>query len=268
MRSRLTNLSEQVAAARDSHSEVILQNSAARLGDVLDLSRQVRAVLDRVPVENAAAREVARDIHDLLSRLHGLGAELQAAITEVGRQFLELTAGLTVEQIVRALMTTDAEELAEAGRSALLPVLAPPPLLTTPALAWAAERQFSRVREAPAKVEWREPEEAPRRADAPDVAPEIAALLRDLLAIQEAGRPAPLEEVVVREEAGVSFLRASLLALVGRGGTGEGVAGRLGALALRVDPEGDGWPEELGPGPLSRLTPGEVAPDAVRGGER
>ena len=52
-----------------------------------------------------------------------------------------LPADITPEQIVRALLARNAEELAAAGRAALVPVLPAPPLLTTEALARAAETQ-------------------------------------------------------------------------------------------------------------------------------
>jgi len=266
LRSRLVSLREKIEADRASHSEVVLRRSAKRLGDALDLSRQVRTVLDRVPVENGAARDIVRDIHDLLSRLHGMSANLQAAITEVGRQFLRLTAGMTVEQIVGSLMKMSAAELSEAGRGALLPSLVPPPLLTTAAVAWAAERQFSREREEVVAVIWEEPEEAPRSARAAEVPPEAARFLADLAAIEGRGRPAPLVDVIPGSTAGESFLRASLLAIVGGDGDGEGVAGRLGALRLSVTTEGDGWPEEIEAGPVRRLTPGRVMPDGGNAG--
>jgi len=265
MRSRLVALRERIVSDRASHSEVVLRRSAKRLGEALDLSRQVRAVLDRVPVTSPAARETVRDIHDLLSRLHGMGAELQAAITEVGRQFLRLTSGMTVEQIVGSLMKMSDDELAAAGRGALLSSFRPPPLLTTVAVAWAAERQFAREREEPVPVVWEEPDEAPRRAEAATVPPEATRLLADLSGIARSREPVPLADVISRNDAGESFLRASLLPLVGEDGEGEGVAGRLGALALRVEVEGDGWPEPVATGPVRRVTPGRVTPD---GGSR
>ncbi len=261
MRSRLVALREQMYRARESHSEVVLRLSVDRLAETLDLSRQVRAVLERIPVENAASRAVARDIHDLLSLLHGMSADLQSAIAEVGRQFLRLTAGLTVEQIVRALMETEKKELARVGRESLLPVVPPPPLLTTEVLAAAAEQQFLREREEAEPVVWEEPPEAPRRAEASEILPEVAAFLSDLAGIEEEGRTVPLAEMVPHGDEGESFLRASLLPLVGRGTGGEGIAGRLGALALVVDGEGDGWPEPIGEGPLRRLTPGRIGPE-------
>lgn len=57
-----------------------------------------------------------------------------------------------------------------------------------------------------------------------------------------------------------SFLRASLLPLVGDRRAGEGVAGHLGSLPLDVVPEGDGSPEVLADAPLAALTPGLLTP--------
>jgi hypothetical protein len=273
MRSRLVALREEIDAAMASHSEVVLRRTADKLGEALALSGRIRAVLDAVRLDQVAARRVAREIHELLSRLHGAGAELHAAITEVGRQYLRLTAGLTVEQIVRALMAKRLEELAEVGRAALLPALAPPPLLTTEAVAHAAEIQALRDRPGAPAVVWEEPAEAPRAADVLEAPPEVARLLADLSAIARGTEPVPLARVVpakgdgsLPDRLGESFLRASLLSLAGARWAGEGIAGQLGALALEIEVDGDGWPEALPPGepgeisPLARLTPGAVRP--------
>jgi DNA-binding transcriptional ArsR family regulator len=66
------------------------------------------------------------------------GVLRRAAFPEAGPVPL-LPAGITPEQIVRALLTRDLEELAAAGREALVPVLPAPPLLSTGAVARAAE---------------------------------------------------------------------------------------------------------------------------------
>jgi hypothetical protein len=268
MRSRLVALREEIDAAMASHSEVVLRRTAEKLGEALALSGRIRAVLDAVRLDQVAARRVAREIHEMLSRLHGAGSELHAAITEVGRQYLRLTAGLTVEQIVRALMAKSLEELADVGRAALLPALAPPPLLTTEAVAHAAEIQALRDRPAATAVAWGEPDEAPRATDVLEAPPEVERLLADLAAVARGTEPVPLSGVVPAgggddvDGPGEPFLRASLLSLVGAHWAGEGIAGRLAALSLAIDVEGDGWPESLPPetAPLTRLTPGSVRP--------
>src|SRR5437879_11995548 len=90
--------------ARNSHSEVILCGASARLSAALDVSERIREVLARVPLEMMEARRVAQDVHELLSRLHGVGSDLHAAITEVGRQYLALVAGLPTSAIDNPLM--------------------------------------------------------------------------------------------------------------------------------------------------------------------
>lgn len=260
MRSRLVRLREEIAAARASHSEVVMRRAAGKLREALDLSGRIRAMLDAVPLERAASRRVAREVHDLLSRLHGESSDLHAAITEVGRQYLQLTAGLTTEQIVGALMRKRREELAAVGREALLPVVRPPALLTTEAVAQAAELQALRGHQAPEPVEWREPPEAPRTSEMVDVPAEVRALLADLGAIAAGGVAVPLSRLVPRGDAGESFLRASLLALAGDRRAGEGIAGQLGSIPVDAEVAGDGWPEALDGAPLARLTPGVVRP--------
>jgi hypothetical protein len=260
MRSRLSGLRHEIDEALASHSEVVLRRTAAKLQEVLRLSERIRAVLDAVRLDQVAARRVAREIHDLLSRLHGASSTLHAAVTEVGRQYLRLTAGLTTEQIVRALMAKSLSELAAVGREALLPVLPAPPLLTTDAVAYAALLQALRERAEIEPVSWSEPADAPRAADAVEVPPEVERLLLDLAAAARGGEPVALSRIVPAGDPGESFLRGSLLALVGQRFAGEGIAGRLGSLPLAVLPAGDGWPEELPEGPLTRLTPGKLQP--------
>jgi hypothetical protein len=267
MRSRLTALRAAIDAARASHSEVILRRTAGRISDVMKLSEQIRAVLRRVPVENAPARAVAREVHDLLARLHGSGSELHRDVTEVGRQHLQLTGGVTNEQIVRALMRRSREELAAVGREALLPIARPPPLLTTDVVASAAEQQVHKDRPAPEVIDWSEPPEAPRASGDEGVPGEVAALLDELATIAREGRSVSLSNVVPRGSAAESFLRLSLLALAGVSRAGEGIAGRLGALEIDVQPHGDGWPEPLDGPPLARLTPGQIVPRARKGTE-
>jgi hypothetical protein len=260
MRSRLAALRQEIDDALASHSEVVLRRTAEKLREVLRLSERIRAVLDAVRLDQRPARTVAREIHDLLSRLHGASSTLHAAVTEVGRQYLRLTAGLTPEQIVRALMAKSLDELAAVGRETLLPVLPAPPLLTTDAVAYAAEVQALRERAESEPVVWSEPVEALRASDAVEIPPEVERLLADLAAIAGAGEAVALSRVVPAGDAGESFLRASLLALAGQRWAGEGIAGRLGALPLAVEPAGDGWPEEIASSSLARLTPGAVRP--------
>jgi hypothetical protein len=131
-------------------------------------------------------------------------------------------------------------------------------------VAHAAEVQALRDRPAAAPVVWSEPEEAPRAADSLEPPPEVARLLADLTAIARGTAAVPLARAVPAGDAGESFLRASLLSLVGAQWAGEGIAGQLGALPLAVRVEGDGWPADLAPDlpglPLARLTPGSIAP--------
>jgi hypothetical protein len=266
MRARLNALRADIDAARASHSEVVLRRTTRRIDDALQLSAQIRAALDRVPLDHAAARSVAREIHGLLALLHGSSSELHRDVTEVGRQYLALTGGLTTEQIVRALMSRSREALAGVARNALLPVVTPPPLVTTDVLGSAAEQQALRERPEAEEIAWAEPEPAPRTAQ-DDLAPEdVRALLADLSAIVSTGRAVPLVEAVAHGSRSESFLRLSLLALVGDARAGEGFAGQLGALPLDVNATNDGWPEPVEGRSIATLTPGEIVPRASREG--
>ena len=81
-----------------------------------------------------------------------------------------------------------------------------------------------------------------------------------LTATGEGKSAATFSQLIPCENKTESFLRASLLPLVGGHRAGEGIAGRFSALVLDVHVEGDGWPEELKEGPLDALTPGTVRP--------
>lgn len=263
MRSRLVAQRDELEAARASYSEVVLRKAISKLDAALELSTQIRAVLDRVPLDQRAARTIVRDIHDLLSQLHGNSSELHQAVVELGRQYLRLAAGLTVEQIVSALRRLSVEELGRIGRDALQPVLAAPPLLTTEVVAQAAEGHILRERPSPDPVRWEEPSLAPSVPGGADTPGEVVALLRDLADLAARMTPEALSAVVPREDKGTSFLRASLLALVGQGLSGEGVAGQLGVIPVTVETEQDGWPAELdggGTAGVTAVTPGHVTP--------
>jgi hypothetical protein len=229
------------------------------LQQALGLSERIRVILARVPLELTEARRVAQDIHDLLSRLHGVGSELHAAITEVGRQYLRLVAGLTTTDIIATLMGLQVEELAGVGRSALRPVLPSVPLVVPELLAAAAEGYLAREREAPASIEWTDPPPA-EESDASIALPEeVSRLLDDLDRLVASGIIQDLGEFVPTGSTGESFLRGSLLALLGERIGGEGVAGRLGSLPLELTVKGDGYPVPA-PEPLAALTPGEIGP--------
>lgn len=265
MRSRLVSLRAEIDAARASHSEVVLRRTASRIDDALSLSARIRTILDRIPLDAAAARGTAREVHDLLSQLHGAGSELHRDVVEVGRQYLALSGGLTAEQIVRALMRRSLEQLAGVGRESLLPVLKPPPLLTTEVVASAAVQQALRERPERESVVWEEPPEAPRISGGEDAAGEAVTLLADLARLVKEDRTTLLSEIVPRDTCSESFLRLSLLALAGDTRAGEGFAGRLGALPLEVSADGDGWPEKIDGKPIKGLTPGAVGPRSGAG---
>ena len=72
--------------------------------------------------------EAGRRIHDALRR----------AVLVQGVQN-PIPDGLTLEEIVHALLSRGLEELATAGREALVPILPSPPLLTTKAVVQMAE---------------------------------------------------------------------------------------------------------------------------------
>lgn len=91
-----------------------------------------------------------------------------------------------------------------------------------------------------------------------------AGAARDLSAIVKEGRALPLADAVAHRSRAESFLRLSLLALVGDARAGEGFAGQLGALPLDVAATGDGWPEPVDGRVIAALTPGEVAPRTAK----
>jgi hypothetical protein len=257
LRSHLEDLRSSMEVARDSHSTVLLREAAGRLDKALALSQRIRTVLASVPLALTDARLVTQDIHELLSRLHGVGSQLHSAITEVGRQYLKLVAGLSTTDIVTALMAVPLRELAAVASEALLPIAPPPALLLEELVAAEAEAHLARQIEEVRPVAWSEPP-APKDAEAAAILPEeVIALLDELDRLAEARGRVTFDEFVPRNTASESLLRATLLPLLGQQTGGSGVAGRLAALDVSVFIEGDGAPRPARL-PLTELTPGRI----------
>ena len=259
LRSYLEDLRSAMEAARSSHSEVILRAASARLAEALELSQRIREVLERVSLEMVEARRVAQDVHELLSRLHGVGSELHSAITEVGRQYLHLVAGLTTSDIVTTLMQMPVEDLANAARSAMRPIFQKPIFIVPELLASAAEAYLVREISQSTPTEWTDPPE-PEPASVAEIPEEIGYLLDDLDRLVKSQQIEPLSTFVPKRSIGESFLRASLLPLLRQRIGGEGVAGRLGAMNLQVILDGDDAITAAS-APLSELTAGRIGID-------
>jgi len=153
------------------------------------------------------------------------------------------------------------ELLAQTGHEALLPALAPPALLNTEAVAYRAAAHFSREHIQAEAVHWEEPPEMTLDSrDQEEIPHEVVAFLVDLTATEDGKDPVAFSQLIPRDSKTESFLRASLLPLVGGHSPGEGIAGRFSALAVDVHAEGDGWPDDLEDGPLAAPTPGTVRP--------
>lgn len=257
LRSRLEDLRTSMEDARNSHSEVILRGASACLSEALDVSERIREVLARVPLEMTESRRVAQDVHDLLSRLHGVGSDLHAAITEVGRQYLHLVAGLTTSDVVTTLMQLRVEELAEAATSAMQLLFRTPTFVVPELLASAAEAYLTRDLPSATPTKWTEPSEPQSATGATDIPEEILQLLDDLDRLIESRQTEALSTFVPRRTASESLLRATLLPLLGQIIGGEGVAGRLGAMQLEVRVE-SGGALVLAAAPLSELSQGNI----------
>src|SRR5205823_7071626 len=120
------------------------------------------------------------------------------------------------------------------GRNALLPVLRAPTLMVPEVLAAVAENYLMREQEEAVPVTWDDPPEAQAPPPASALPSEATRLLDDLGRLAGERRSAPLREVIPRGEPGESFLRASLLPLLGQNAGGEGMAGRLGAMPIEL----------------------------------
>lgn len=257
LRAQLESLQADMLAARESRSEAILRKEAGRLGEALALSERIRAVLEGLPKDSNESLNVAREVHDLLSRLHTVGSDLHAAITEVGRQYLNPVAGLTTADIFGILMRMPSSELAALSARALRPVVQAPPLIETRRVTFAAELHILKYREPDAVVSWDEPPVSAQGPTAQVISEEAERLIAALDQIAASKKPRELHELVPWGDRAESFLRASLLPLVGIKVGGEGAAGRLGALPLDVVVSDDGAPEPCA-APLADLSPGQV----------
>jgi hypothetical protein len=259
LRAQLEDLRSEMEAARSSHSEVLLRQAAGRLNQALTLSERIRVILASVPLDMSESRAIAHDIHDLLSRLHGVGSELHSAITEVGRQYLHLVAGLNTTDIVSALMRVPLTELAATGSGALFPIAVPPPLVSEELMASAAEAYLARQSEEPPTIQWMEapaPEDATGETSLPL---EVNRLLDDFDALIEHGDATTFHEFLPRNTASESLLRATLLPLVGSPTGGEGVAGRLGVMSISVEVDPNDQLQKAD-APLVELSPGRLTP--------
>lgn len=236
LRSRLNRLYDDIKKAEESHSEVILKNSAKKLQDCNKLSTQIRAVLCRVPPAMRVADQVYESIQDLLSRLHLKSSDLHSAIIEMGKQYLNLTAGMTIEQIVRVLRSRSKEELASVAKRALFGILVPPPYINTSVAGEATIQQASKNLGPPEKVKWIDPPvigttTAPEESRFPDA----RKFLAELLDLVRSGKNVDLSMLIQQGSLSETFLRANLLPFVGIGGKGEGLVAQFGRLPLQVE---------------------------------
>lgn len=130
-----------VASGRSAFTETDLEQALAWLAEPAR-SETLRALrrsgwLEVDPHGFHRLTETGRRIHDAL-RHAVLVQGIQPPIPD----------GLTLEEIVRALLSRGLEELAAAGREALVPILPSPPLLTTKAVVQMAETHALQVHPA------------------------------------------------------------------------------------------------------------------------
>ena len=127
-----------LASGRESFTEADLDHALAWLaeparGETLRALRQ-SGWLEADPHGLHRLTEAGRRMHDALRRV-ALGQGMAPPIP----------AGLSLEEIVHALLGRGLEELATAGREVLLPILSSPPLLTTRAVVKMAEIHARRL---------------------------------------------------------------------------------------------------------------------------
>ena len=132
-----------LASGRATFTEIELEQALAWLAEPVR-SETLRALrrsgwLEADPRGIHRLTEAGRRIHDALRR----------AVLAQGAQNPPIPDGLTLEEIVHALLSRGLEELATAGREALVPILPSPPLLTTKAVVQMAETHALQGHPAP-----------------------------------------------------------------------------------------------------------------------
>jgi hypothetical protein len=131
-----------LASGRDSFSESDLDAALSWLAEPArsETLHELRRTgwLEVGPAGDWTLTDAGREAYEALCR---------AALDPAGQG---LPSGLTTDQIVRVLLSRGLEELAAAGRDALVPVLSAVPLLTTRAVARAAESHALRSERSPA----------------------------------------------------------------------------------------------------------------------
>ncbi len=122
-----------LASGRTTFTEIDLEQTLAWLAEPArsEILRALRRSgwLEADPHGFHRLTESGRRIHDALRR----------TVLAQGTQNPPIPEGLTLEEIVHALLNRGLEELATAGREALVPILPSPPLLTTTAVGQMAE---------------------------------------------------------------------------------------------------------------------------------
>ena len=131
-----------LASGRTTFTEIDLERALAWLaeparGEILRALRR-SGWLEADPHGFHRLTEAGRRIHDALRR----------AVLVQGAQN-PIPDGLTLEEIVNALLNRGLEELATAGREALVPILPSPPLLTTESVVQMAETHTLQGQPAP-----------------------------------------------------------------------------------------------------------------------
>jgi len=131
-----------LASGRATFTEIDLEKTLAWLAEPAR-SETLRALrrsgwLEADPHGFHRLTEAGRRIHDALR-----------AVLAHGAQNPPIPDGLTLEEIVQALLSRGLEELATAGREALVPILSSPPLLTTKAVVQMAETHALQGHPAP-----------------------------------------------------------------------------------------------------------------------
>jgi DNA-binding transcriptional ArsR family regulator len=122
-----------LASGRATFTEIDLEQALAWLAEPArsEILRALRRSgwLEADPHGFHRLTEAGRRVHDALRR----------AVLAQRAQNPPIPEGLTLEEIVHALLNRGLEELATAGREALVPILPSPPLLTTKAIGQMAE---------------------------------------------------------------------------------------------------------------------------------
>lgn len=270
LRSKLEEITRRMEEALNSHSQVIILKAQGELDLCLHWSEKTREVLKKIDTSDPINLTEVNSIHRNLSLLHNYRSELERSLTDIGRQFISLEAGITLIDITDYLMKTEISELGEVAREAVSLPIKKPIFLLEDGLISSTEAVLTRNIIEEMDVGWGSPEFPLEMTPTVEEEISLKPLYEDLKDILENGLPRHLSEVVPRDSKEMSFYRLSMLPLLGEGREGEKIetiSNQFKRLPLDVNIESETM-VEVDSQYIYAISDGKISPINKKGGKK